>query len=184
MSESSSYAIARDLVRNEPELHAFLVAIFQFGVAPPAARGAFSGSSLINLVQRRDNWAGQQPRRLAELGLLRTVGLNKDGVRYVVVDAAGIHRALTERGLDPFRRLPGDFFNDVANLEAPRQGRDDTASSASLNWVEASDSSLFADRPMAIGTRPWSGRVVTILLAVGFSFARIADRISKAIGVS
>ena len=36
MSESSSYAIAKDLLRNEPDLHAFLVAIFQFGVMPPA----------------------------------------------------------------------------------------------------------------------------------------------------
>lgn len=155
MSESSSYTIARNLLRDEPDLHAFLVAIFQLGVAPPPASGAFSGSSLIDLVQRRDDWAGQQPRRLARLGLLREVQLSRDGACYVVVEAAGIYRALTERGFDPFQRLPGDFFNHVAKIEAPRQWQDDESSSASIVWVERGDASPVVDRRMAIGTRQW-----------------------------
>jgi hypothetical protein len=183
MSESSSYAIARDLLRDEPDLHAFLVAIFQFGVAPPPASGAFSGSALVDRVQRRDYWAGQQPRRLAKLGLLRGVQLSTDGACYVVVDPAGICRALRERGLDPFQRLPGDFFNEVAKIETLRQGHDEN-SSASIVWVEQGESSPFVDRRMMIETKRWSGRIVAILLAVGFSLSRVADRISRAIGVS
>jgi hypothetical protein len=117
MSESSAYAIARDLLRDEPDLHPFLIAVFQLGVAPPPTGREFWGSSLLNFVQRHGHWAGQQPRRLARLGLLRRVQRSKNGASYAVVDPAGIRRALTERGLDPFQKLPGDFFNHVAKID-------------------------------------------------------------------
>jgi hypothetical protein len=42
---------------------------------------------------------------------------SKDGASYAVVDPAGIRRALTEHGLDPFQKLPGDFFNLVAKID-------------------------------------------------------------------
>jgi hypothetical protein len=117
MSESSSYATARNLLRDEPDLHPFLIALFQFGVAP--AGGEFWGSSLLNRVQRHDNWAGQQPRRLGRLGLLRVVQPSKGwgSACYAVVDPAGIRRALTDHGLDPRQKLPGDFFNHVAKID-------------------------------------------------------------------
>jgi hypothetical protein len=111
MSESSSYAIVRDLLRDEPDSHPFLIATFQLGVAPLPTGGEFWGSSLLNFVQRHDHWAGQQPRRLARLGLIRRVQQSKDGASYAVVDPAGIRRALTERGLDPFQ------INHVAKID-------------------------------------------------------------------
>lgn len=117
MSELSSYAIARDLLQDEPDLRPFLIAVYQFGMAPWPAGGEFWGSSLLNRVQRHDNWAGQQPRRLARLGLLRRVQQSKDGASYLVVDPAGIRRALAELGLAPLQRLPGDFFNHVAKID-------------------------------------------------------------------
>lgn len=117
MSESSSYATARNLLRDEPYLHPFLIAIYQFAAGPLPNGGEFWGSSLCNFVQRRDPWGWQQPRRLARLGLLRRVQQTKDGASYVVVDPAGIRRALIEHGLDPFLKLPGDFFNHVAKID-------------------------------------------------------------------
>jgi hypothetical protein len=117
MSESSSYAIARNLLRDEPDLHSFLIAIYQFGAGPLPTGGEFWRSSLCNFVQRRDHWGWQQPRRLARLGLLRRVQQSKDGASYIVVDPAGVRRALTEHGLDPLQRLPGYFFNHLAKID-------------------------------------------------------------------
>jgi hypothetical protein len=115
MSESA-YMIASSLLSKEPDLHPFLVALYQFGAAPSLAGGEFWGSSLLNRVQCHDAWAGQQPRRLAKLGLLRRITQSKNGARYEVVDPTGIRRALLEHGLDPLKRLPGDFFNHVAKI--------------------------------------------------------------------
>jgi hypothetical protein len=112
----SAYTITSDLLRREPDLHPFLVAVYQFGAASAPAGGEFWGSSLLNRVQRHDAWAGQQPRRLAGLGLLRRVRQSKNGACYEVVDPTGIRRALLEHGLDPLKRLPGDFFNHVAKI--------------------------------------------------------------------
>lgn len=117
MPESTSDETARNLLTSEPDLQPLLIAIFQFGVAPPPAGGEFWGNSLLNRIQRHDHWAGQQPQRLARLGFLRRVQQSKDGASYVGVDSAGIRRALTEHGLDPFQRLPGDFFNHVAKID-------------------------------------------------------------------
>lgn len=63
--------------------------------------------------------AGQQPRRLARPGLLLVVRRARSGVARAtaVVDPAVFRRALTEHGLDPFQKLPGDFFNHVANID-------------------------------------------------------------------
>ncbi len=112
----SAYAIASYLVRSEPDLHPFLLAVYQFGAAPAPTGGEFWGSSLLNRVQRHDAWAGQQPRRLAELGLLRRITQSRNGACYEVADPTGIRNALVEHGIDPLQRLPGDFFNHVAKI--------------------------------------------------------------------
>jgi hypothetical protein len=117
MHKSTSYEITKNLLESEPaDLHPFLIALFQFGMAPWPSGGEFWGSSLLNRVQRHDNWAGQQPRRLARLGLLRRVQQSKDGASYIVEDPEGIGRALAEHGLDRLQRLPGDFFDHVSKI--------------------------------------------------------------------
>jgi hypothetical protein len=166
MSESSSYSIARALLKNEPDLSTFLVAIFQFGAAAPAGE-SFSRGSLLSRVQRRDDWAGLQPRRLAELGLLRRVQSGVDGACYVTVDAVGIYTALTEHGIDPFVRLPGDFFNHVANIHVPQQKEEDEDQKPSIVWVEKDDLPPSVHRPVMTGTTPWKARTVAILAGLG-----------------
>jgi hypothetical protein len=36
---------------------------------------------------------------------------------YAVIDLAGIRAALIEHGVDPFQKLPGDFFNHVGKID-------------------------------------------------------------------
>jgi hypothetical protein len=112
----STYTIASDLLRSEPDLHPFIIALYQFGAAPVPAGGEFWGSSLLNRVQHHDAWAGQRPRRLARLGLLRKVAQSKNGACYAVVDPSELRRVLIDHGLDPLKKLPGDFFNHVAKI--------------------------------------------------------------------
>lgn len=70
-----------------------------------------------NLSNDATPGGGSSREELARLGLLRRVQQTKDGASYVVVDPAGIRRALIEHGLDPFLKLPGDFFNHVAKID-------------------------------------------------------------------
>ncbi len=116
--KKSTYEMTKDLLESETaDLHPFLIALFQFGMTPAPSGGEFWGSSLLNRVQRHDNWAGRLPRKLAKLGLLRRVQQSKDGASYVVIDPAGIGRALAEHGLDRFQRLLGDFFDHVSKID-------------------------------------------------------------------
>ncbi len=104
---SQAYVETKKLLQDRPDWAPIITACFQ--LSEESADGVFWGNAALNRAQQWDS--SLVPLRT--LGILDRVAKgtrNNHTASYRMRDPEGVKQALTEMGVSPDAKLPGDFF--------------------------------------------------------------------------